>query len=45
VNLIYTVMFYIATIFLYYNISEVIKEIGEFKASGSTITVTNSRYL
>jgi branched-subunit amino acid permease len=44
-NLIYTVMFYIATVFLDYNVSKVIEEIGKFEASGSAVAITNSRHL
>jgi hypothetical protein len=45
VDLVYTVMFHITATFLNYNVSKVIEEFGEFEASGSTVTVTNSRYL
>jgi hypothetical protein len=45
VDLTYTVMFHITATFLDYSVSKVIEEIGEFEASGSTVTVTNSRYL
>jgi hypothetical protein len=38
-------MFRITVTFLNYNVSKVIEEIGEFKASGSAITVANSRHL
>jgi hypothetical protein len=45
VNLTHTVMFHITATFLDYDVSKVIEEIGEFEASGSTITVANSRHL
>jgi hypothetical protein len=45
VNLAYTVMFHITAAFLDYDVSKVIEEIGEFEASGSAVTVTNSRHL
>jgi hypothetical protein len=45
VDLTHTVVFHITATFLDYNVSKVIEEIGEFEASGSAITVANSRHL
>jgi hypothetical protein len=45
VDLTHTVMFHITAAFLDYDVSKVIEEIGEFEASGSAITFTNSRHL
>jgi hypothetical protein len=44
-NFTHTVMFRIATTFLDYDVSEVIDNVGEFEASGGTITRADSRHL
>jgi hypothetical protein len=45
VDLTYTVVLHITAAFLDHDVPKVIEEIGEFEASGSAVTVTNSRHL
>jgi hypothetical protein len=44
-NLTHTVVFHTAAAFLDYSVSEVVEEVGEFKASGDAVTSTDSRHL
>ena len=44
-NIIYTVILNITTIFLDYNVSKAINKVGKVETSGSTITSIDSRYL
>jgi hypothetical protein len=45
VDLAHAVMFRITAVFLDHDVSKVVEEIGEFEASGGTVTVANSRHL
>jgi len=45
VNLIYTIVLRIITIFLDYNVSKDVDRVSEFKTTDSAIMITNNRYL
>ena len=45
VNLIYTIVLRIITIFLDYNVSKGVDRVGEFKTTDSAITITNDGHL